>query len=142
MPKAIVEEQEQWKLPHQEPMPATLVSVVEKSFSGVSQKTGKEWSITKWTWEWDITGGDYAGLKAWGDTDPKMTNHPDDKVRQWAETLLGVELDMGDGIDTDDLLGLSGLILCNNTEEKKKDGTPFFKSEVVNVLPADYEPPF
>lgn len=148
MPSSTMEEEEQWKLPKDVPLPAQLAAVTEREIPYVDKKTGESKVFVKWEWEFDITEGEHAGLKAWGDTDPKLTNHPDNRVRQWAETLRGNPFDMGEGLETDDLLGLPCLIVVDNTVYTKKDGTASYLTPVTDVFPADGgfaqsdEPPF
>lgn len=147
MPSSTMEHEDEWKLPKDVPLPAMLASVKEESYPYTNKK-GEPATFTKWVWEFQITDGDYAGLRAWGDTAPKLTNHPDNKVRQWAETLRGSEFELGEGLDTDDLLGLPCIITVENIKEEKK-GSPgefFYKTPVADVFPIDAyqpdEPPF
>ena len=146
MPSSTMTNEEQYKLPKETLLPAVLKSVEEKVIPYINKNTGKDDSFVKWTWEFEIIDGDYMGLHAWGDTEPRLTNHPDNKVRQWAETLRGSEFDMGEGLDTDDLLGLTCCITVDNTEYKKKDGTTSYLCPVLDVFPpdaiADNAPPF
>jgi len=144
MPSTEMKEEQQWKLPKETPLAAQLTAVVEREIPYVDKKTGKDAVFTKWEWEFAITEGEYAGLSAWGDTEDRLTNHPDNKVRQWAETLRGREFDMGEGLDTDDLLGLPCTITVDNTEYTKKDGTVSYLTPVMDVYPPSqgFEPPF
>lgn len=145
MPESTMTNEAQWKLPADTLLPAVLKSVEERVIPYIN-KNGNDDSFTKWTWEFEIIDGDYMGLHAWGDTDPRLTNHPDNKVRQWAETLRGKEFDMGEGLNTDDLLGLTCCITVDNTTYTKKDGTTSYLCPVVDVFPSDAwnndEPPF
>jgi hypothetical protein len=145
MPRATMEHEDTYRLPNQTPLPAVLHSVEEKSYP--YQKDGEDRVFTKWVWEFHITTGEYAGLSAWGETEPKLTNREDNKVRHWAEALTGVTYDMGDGLDTDDLLQLPCRIEVDHVKEPKKGalGEFYYKTPVVQVLPAeadDFEPPF
>lgn len=146
MPSSTMTNEEQYKLPKETLLPAALKSVEEKVINFINKNTGKDDSFTKWTWEFEIIDGEYMGLHAWGDTEPRLTNHPDNKVRQWAETLRGEPFDMGDGLDTDDLLGLTCVITVDNVEHTKKNGDKSYLCPVLDVLPADaledVEPPF
>lgn len=151
MPKGTMEHEDEWKLPKEVPLPAELVSVKEESFPykiKTGPNAGDDAVFTKWQWEFRITDGEYAGLRAWGDTEPKLTNHQANKVRQWAETLRGAEFEMGEGLDTDDLLGLPCVITVDNTKEEKKGsaGEFYYKTPILDVFPADslgdFEPPF
>lgn len=145
MPNSTMTDEEKFKLPAETLLPAVLKSVEEKTIPFVN-KQGKDDSFTKWTWEFEVIDGQYEGLRAWGDTEPRLTNHPDNKVRQWAETLRGAEFEMGEGLDTDDLLGLTCCITVDNKEHTKKDGTKSYLCPVADVFPPDAinenEPPF
>lgn len=145
MPSSTMEHEDEWKLPKETPFPAILSSVTEKSYP--YKKDGKDEVFVKWEWEFQITDGEFAGLRAWGETEPKLTNHAGNKVRQWAETLRGAEFEMGEGLDTDDLLSLPCVITVDNLKELKKGtaDTYYYKSPVCDVFPADSlgdEPPF
>lgn len=146
MPSAILEHEDEFKLPEDVPMPAVLSAVKEESFPYKDKKTGANETFTKWTWEFSISEGEYAGLRAWGDTEPKMTNRADNKVRQWAETLRGSEFEMGEGLDTDDLIGLPCIITVANIKEEKKNspGEFWYRTPIKDVFPSDaeIEPPF
>lgn len=135
MPKSQLEEEKQWKLPADEPLQATLVKVDERVIPFKNKRTGADDSFTKWEWEFEITEGEYAGLHAWGSSEDRLTTHPDNKVRQWAEALRGREFELGEGLDTDDLLGLLCVITVDNTEHEKKDGTISYLCPVKDVFP-------
>lgn len=143
MPSATMREEDKYKLPADTLFSATLLSVKEVTIPYT--KDGEERTFTKWTWEFEITGGQYEGLHAWGDTEDRLTNHPDNRVRQWAETLRGAGFEIGEGLETDDLLGLPCRITVENKEHVKKNGDKSYLCPVVDVFPAsgdDDEPPF
>ena len=147
MPSSTMTEEQQWKLPKDVPLQAQLLSVTEKEIKWKDKNTGADKSRVKWEWEFDIVEGEYAGLKAWGETEDRLTNHPDNLVRQWAETLRGAPFEMGEGIDTDDLLGLPCVIVVDNTTYVNKEGKTSYLTPVTDVFPADGfvqsdEPPF
>lgn len=143
MPSSTMEHEDEWKLPKDVPLPAELQAVTEKVIN--YKRDGKDKSFTKWEWEFKIVDGEYAGLRAWGETEDRLTTHPDNKVRQWAETLRDKPFDLGEGLDTDDLLNLPCTIVVDNTVRDKPDGGKFYNCPVVDVLPAGVgsdEPPF
>ena len=151
MPKATMREEALYALPAGEYFPAELNSVSEREIkffkkdkNGVT--TNEESSFTKWVWEFRITGGDYAGMRAWGDTEDRITNREDNKVRQWAEALLNAEIQIGDEFDTDAVIGLPCMISVRHQEHTKKDGTKSYFCPVDEVLPVagdlDDSPPF
>ena len=145
MPKSTMEHEDEYKLPENELLPAVLFSVEEKSYPYT--RDGEELTFTKWVWEFHITEGEYAGLRAWGETPPRLTNREDNKVRHWAHALTGVEYEIGMGLDTDELLGLPCMIRCDHVKEAKKGSRDefYFKTPVIDVVgpeAAQIEPPF
>lgn len=159
MPQSTMTDQDAYSLPEDVPFPAILKSVTaehtefqykahHKQVQEGKKKVGETGEFSKWRWEFEITDGDYAGLRAWGDTEDRLTNHPDNKVRQWAETLQGSQFDVGDGLNTDDLIGLPCIITVRHEEPRpKKDGGSFYPCPVHDVFPADAlsggdDPPF
>jgi hypothetical protein len=142
MPKGTVEEAEKWKLPMDTLFTGRLTGVSEREINWV--KDGEKKSRVKWEWEFTIDEGEYAGLRAWGETEDKITT--ENKVRQWAETLRGAPYDLGEGFDSDDLLGLPCMFTVDNTTYEKNGETKYL-TPVLDVFPADGslqtdEPPF
>lgn len=151
MPKSIMEEESLYKLPEDTFFPAELIAVVEKEFPFTYKKgenAGQPGIFRKWEWEFKITEGEFAGLHAWGETEPKLTNHPDNKVRQWGEVLRDAPFKIGEGIDTDLLLALTCTITVSHEAVTRGDGSTMYKTPVKDVLPAGLaaemngEPPF
>lgn len=155
-PKATMREESLYSLPEDVLLPAKLNSVVTRTIPFTYKKgpkLGQESSFDIWVWEFEITEGDYAGLKAWGETEDQLNNLEEPRgrsklVRPWAETLLGKEIQIGEEFDTDDLIGLSCQITVKHEEPRpKKDGGFFYGCPVEDVFPAaaatsDDEPPF
>lgn len=150
MPKARVIEESEYPLPKETPLPARLDKVTENertfqykphhaAVKNGKAKVGETGSFVKWSWEFKVTDGDYAGYVAYGDTDAKVTNRADDKVRQWAETLLGRELGVGEELDTDLLVGLPCTVTVRHEDPvPRRDGSGnFYPCPVDEVFPAD-----
>lgn len=147
MPNSKMEDEPEFKLPKETPLPARLEAVVEKSFPykiKTGPNAGDDAVFTKWEWEFLITDGEYAGLKAWGESEAKLTNHPDNKVRQWAETLMDTQFEIGQGLDTDDLLALPCVIVVDNEVVEREGKDLFYKCPVIDVFPVgtELDPPF
>ena len=149
MPKTTMRVQDEYPLPADVLLPAILVEVEERTYDFVYKahhkrvqsgavKVGDEGKVEKWVWKFAITEGDYGGLHAWGETEAFLSTHPDNKVRQWAEALRGAEFDPGEGLDTDDLLGLPCVITVRHDEPRpKRDGSGnFYPCPVDSVFPA------
>lgn len=136
MPKATKTEAVKWRFSPDEYYPCELESVEEVSHDYTNKKTGKPAVFTKWEWKYKIVDGDHEGLTLYGDTPAEYTNDENDKVRAWAETLMGRELDLGEDLDTDLIIGLPCLVSVRNDEARqKKDGTYFYPCPVDEVLP-------
>lgn len=136
MPKSTMTEESEYRLPKDTLFPAILEAVTVKTIK--YKKDGKDKSFDKWEWEFKITDGEYAGLSAYGETEDRLTTHPDNKVRQWGEVLRGgVEFEVGESIDTDDLIGLPCVITVTHEEPReKKNGEGFFYGcPVADVFP-------
>lgn len=158
MPKGTMQDENEYPLPEDTPFPARLDKVEERVTRWTYQshhqsvidgrnKVGEEGEIVRWSWTFRITDGDYAGVNAYGETEPKLTTHPDNLVRQWAEVLRGKTFELGESFDTDDLLGLTCIITVrHDPPREKRDGGKFYPCPVDSVFPADAlgvsDPPF
>ena len=152
MPTATMREESEYKLPAETPFPAILSSVEEKEIPYTDKNDGKKKTFKKWQWVFEITDGEYAGLHAYGDTEAYLSTHPDNLVRQWGEVLRDAPFEVGEGIDTDLLLGLPCVITVRHDPPRpKKDGSNFYPCPVDQVFPEgtefgsrvqDSEPPF
>jgi len=156
MPQAVMREESAYALPEDTLLPATLTSVTVRTVEFTYKKgpkQGQQGTFDLWVWEFQITDGDYAGLKAWGETEDSLNNLEEPRgraklVRPWAETLLGREIPIGEAFDTDHVLGLPCVITVKHEEPRpKKDGGFFYGCPVEDVFPArpatsDDAPPF
>lgn len=145
MPKATVKEESAYSLPEDVLLPAQLLSVTEEEIPYTiksGKRAGEQGTFRKWTWEFKITDGEYAGLHAWGATEAGLSTLDEPKgslklAKPWSETLLNTELPVGYELDTDDLLGLPCQITVSHDEPRaKKDGGYFYGCPVEDVFPA------
>lgn len=66
--------------------------------------------------------GDLVGSRIWGSVSAKFTDHPNNKLRQWSEALLGSSVNQpGFELDTDVLIGRK--CRAATTQYKRQDGT-------------------
>lgn len=156
MPQSTMREESAYPLPEDVLLPAALTSVSVRTVNFTYKKgpnKDKAGSFDLWVWEFEITGGDYAGMKAWGETEDNLNNLEEPRgrsklVRPWAETLLGRQIEIGEAFDTDNILGLPCKITVKHEEPRpKKDGGFFYGCPVEDVFPASPatssdEPPF
>jgi hypothetical protein len=139
MPKTTVEKGKRYSLPKETLLPAVLEEVEEQVINYTIKKgpnAGQKDSFTKWRWKFTITEGEYAGVAISGDTDGKATNLPGDKPREWYEALAQVAVDLGDGFDTDNVIGLPCKIEVEHEEPRETSrGNKFYPNPVVRVYP-------
>lgn len=142
--KTKLEERSEYKLPADTPFTGILREIKEKSYP-FTNRDGEPDTFTKWTWIFEITEGQFEGERAYIDTRPEFSTHPDNKVRQFAEVLLGREFGVGEDLDTDDLLGLPCIFTVLNFKEPKKDNPAefYYRCPVDQLFPnQDSEPPW
>jgi hypothetical protein len=71
-------------------------------------------------WCWEILEGPYAGRKVYANTSTNFG--PQAKPRQWVENILGRELEAGEQIGIEDLVGGKHHLMVENL---KRDGRTF-----------------
>lgn len=142
MAKITMQEQEEW--PVLPPDTIIRVRVEDTRVKDVESDRGN-WQKLEFTFA--ILGvpdeeryGSLTGSKIWGSVGFRFTNSPDNKLRQWAEALLGMELGVGFELDTDLLIGREARAIVSNYERKKvtdpKTGLPAKAHQVDALLPA------
>lgn len=78
-----------------------------------------------------------VGSHIWGNVSAKFTDHPDNKLRQWSESLLGVSVNQpGFELDTDILVGRKARAVIS--QYQRKDLT--WQHQVATLLPAGGSP--
>jgi len=77
------------------------------------------------------TPGEWEGKRVWGNTSMVFNTNPNCKLRNWAQSILGEELDGGFELDTDDLVGRKARVAIGH--RAKQDGTK--KQYVADVMP-------
>jgi hypothetical protein len=117
------------------------VEVADITERPVPGKDGKEGWV-KLEFKFRITGvpdalaGEYGSLidsHLWGSVSAKFTDHPDNKLRQWSESLLGVSVNQpGFELDTDILIGRKARAVIS--QYQRRDQT--FQHQVATLLPA------
>lgn len=80
MPSSTMEHEDQWKLPKDTLFAGRLTAVKEREIK-YRNRDGEDSTFVKWEWEFSIDEGEHAGLRAWGDTEDKITNRVDNKAR-------------------------------------------------------------
>jgi hypothetical protein len=71
-------------------------------------------------WKFEITeSGPFQEYKINGSTSKKFTIDPPSKFYEWATQLLGRTFDIGESVDTDDLIGLPCRIEIEHKPDKE-----------------------
>jgi hypothetical protein len=118
----------------------------------VVQITEKEAQSTKGNWmklEFKFTIADlpdslmeeYAeviGSPIWGSVSARLSEHKDNKLRQWAEAIFGVELNVGYELDTDDLIGKKARAVIS--QYTKRDGGQAHQVDALLPFSATFAP--
>lgn len=148
MAKLVMEEQKEYAvLP---PDSILLLKVDEQTEKEVPGRDGRDpW--TKLEIKFKVLGiiaiGDgspvenYEDLIAgpiWGSVSLKFTEHPENKLRQWAEAILGVELGVGYELDTDIFVGRECKGITSVYDKRNidpKTNRPFQAHQISALLP-------
>lgn len=73
----------------------------------------------------------------WGSVPFKLTDSPENKLRQWAEAIFGMELGLGFELDTDLFLNRQVRGITSQYDAKTKDpktGLPFKRHQIESLL--------
>jgi hypothetical protein len=80
--------------------------------------------------------------KIWGSVPFRFTDSPENKLKQWVEALLGMELSTGFELDTDLLVDRKVRGITSTYDKKSMDprtGKPFKNHQIDSLLPASGE---
>jgi hypothetical protein len=143
------EHEEDLTLPEETFFRMRVTDIQTEDVPYTDKKTGEAKSFRKMTWWFEVTEqGKYVGRSLKGElTGPnaKLSSHPNNKFRQWAEAILDRDIPVGFQLSRDDLIGLQCKVSVRH-EKGWKDPSQVF--EVVDeVVPAggfafDEQPPF
>jgi len=156
MPKSEMKIESEYMIPEETPVPARLDAVEVKAFQSKDRDTGAlkfdrngdPEMYDKWDWTFYVNDGPYAGVRINRLTEPYISMHQNNLVRHFAETLTGKVWREGEGLDTDDLIGLRCLLTVKHRPPvPKKDGSGMgFYMNIADIFPADAlgddKPPF
>lgn len=144
--KSTVIEASNYPIPEDTLIPLKLESVeqVEIPFTySKGARQGQTSTFVKWEWTFAVTDGEYVGLTVRGGSEPRFTSNDVAsgslaQARPWAEALLGRAMELGEELDTDDLIGLQAQGTVRHQEPRaKKDGEGFwFNVDIEELFPA------
>lgn len=140
MPQYVVEEVPDLTIPEDTIIRAKLLEIKDKTIEWRDKQTGEPRSAVLLEWWWEPTGDEWVlpdGRKrrVKGECDARLSNHPGNKFRTWAEALLNRELTVEMKLDTEDLVGLQADITVKHRTFKGKTGEDRTIEEVFEVFP-------
>lgn len=125
---------------------ARLEKIDLREFEWNDKKTGERKQGSSLEWSFEITSeGEYNGRKVRGRTGTDMNNRDGNRLRSWAETLLGRELPVGVAVDADDLVGLSCDLSVRHEPDRKDPERKWERVDNIMPLSSDFalnDPPF
>lgn len=146
MAKIVVEEQKEFAV-----LPADSILHLKVDELKVKEVDGQNGKWEKLEFTFKILGiqavgdgspvEDYENListKIWGSVPFRLTDSPENRLRQWAEAILGIELGVGYELDTDhferrEVRGVT--TTYNKRSVNPKTGQPFKAHQIDSLLP-------
>lgn len=155
MPKATVREESEYQFPTDTLFTGRLLSVKEKkvdftykahhaAVKNGRKEVGEKGELVKWVWAFQILNdGEFYGKDVELETEPGITTRADDQGRQIYETLLGREVEIGEDVDTDTILGLPCQFTVAHDEPRtRSDGKGlYYGCSVADVFPKPADAP-
>ena len=146
MPRATAQEVTEadfYPLPEGPLFTAQLISCVEDPVNFTYKKgpkAGQPGGFMKWKWTFVIVEGEHLGTELTGSSEPKITSAVDADflplARPYVEGLLGRPIEIGEEIDTDDLVGLTCQVSVRHLPKRpRKDGDGYwYNVEIAEVF--------
>lgn len=149
MPKSTVTEfdtNDLYPIPVDLPVPVQLQAVTVETVEFTYKQgpnAGKPGSFLKWQWDFMVYDGEYAGTTFRASTEPKITNATESDflplARPLVEALKGRALEVGEEVDTDDLIGAKGLATVKHLPPRpRKSGEGNWYNVELNELFPSY----
>jgi hypothetical protein len=146
MAKMIVEEQKEFSLL---PVDSILLLKVDELSEKEVTTNGRDWTKLEIKFKilQVIATGDGSPLHEyedqlagpiWGSVPLRLTEHPENKLRLWAEAILGIEMGVGFELDTDVFVGREVKGITSQYDKRATDpktGKPFKGHQVASLLP-------
>ncbi len=104
-----------WKAEDYQPLPPGLYG---GELLDIESRESENGEYRRWSWE--ILEGPHSGRKVYANTSSNFG--PQAKARQWVENVLGRELEAGEQIGTEELVGGKHHLMIENV---KRDGRTF-----------------
>jgi hypothetical protein len=99
---------------------ARVVSVELKTKPFNDEKTGEP--VKKFEFKFKIDDPDHDGQMIWGETSTRLNNHPENRLHNWSEALLGQRLPPHYKLNTDDLQDRDCRIIVGKSVKQSAQG--------------------
>ena len=131
----------EYPIPQNTLVPITLQACTQEQVTYTNKKTGKPDGFLKWEWTFLVNDGEYAGTTLRASTEPKVTSSLVDGFPGPAlpivQALLQRELQIGEEVDTDLLIGLTAQCTVRHLDPRpRKNGDGFwYNVELEEIFP-------
>lgn len=103
--------------------------------TGLKERKYRDEEVKRVTWKFRInTDGPFDQREVWGETSTRFVDHPDCRLKSWAESLLGQRLPPGYRLDLDVLIDRQCRIIVGR-REYDRDGETRVHNFVREVHP-------
>lgn len=119
-------------IPEDTVLPAKVTAITQKKKPFKDDDGNDIWRM-EFSFTVEDPNSDFDGTRLWGDTSTTFNNHPDCKLRAWAQEILATQLDAGFVLDTDILVGQRCRIVVG-VKEYQKDGQTKTRNFVRDVM--------
>lgn len=109
-----------------------VVTSVEVKTKPFKDDDGKD--IIRCEFAFTLKGGEYDGRRVWGETSTKFSSHPDCRLRNWTQEIIGQELPVGFRLNTDSLVGSDCRVAIAVKKYKTREGVAKERNFVGDVL--------
>jgi hypothetical protein len=121
-------------IPDDEVLQARITGVKQNKKPFTNDDGSEVWRM-EFSFVIEDTQSPFDGTRIWGDTPVTFNSHPDCKLRAWAQEILGLDMEPGFTLDTDQLVGLHCRVVVA-LRKYKKDGEDKERNYVRDVMRA------
>lgn len=121
-------------IPEDEVLQARITNVSQRKKPFQAEDGSDIWRM-EFSFVIDQPDSPFDGSRIWGDTSTHFNSHPDCKLRAWTGEILGVDLQPGFVLDTDQLAGNRCRVVVG-VKKYKKDGEDKERNFVRDVMRA------
>jgi hypothetical protein len=107
-------------IPEDEVLQARITGIKQVKKPFVAEDGSDIWRM-EFSFVIDQPDSPFDGTRLWGDTSTNFNSHPDCKLRAWTAEILGIDMQPGFTLDTDQLVGNHCRVVVG-VRKYKKDG--------------------